>query len=189
MCMAGVSRFGQLQNFLFNALESGGALTLAILTSGGIASNIPKSYRRLTEKQLQKKIFRSVAALKRRRLVSIYEKDGQEYMILTSAGKQYTLRFRVQDMTLTPKKTWDGVWHLVMFDIPEKHGKARRALSSKIKNMGALPLQKSVFIYPYPWRDEIDFISEFFHVSSYVRYVEAKKVEGEKELKKHFNLS
>ena len=56
----------------------------------------------------------------------------------------------------------DGEWRIVIFDIPEKFKKAREALRMKLKELGFLELQKSVFIFPYECEDEINFIVEVF---------------------------
>ena len=74
------------------------------------------------------------------------------------------------------------------FDIPEKFKIARNALREKLNDLGFLKYQKSVFIYPYECKDEIDFIIEFFEVKPFVRYIIAEKIDNELDFKKKFNL-
>ena len=182
----GKIQLGKVQEEVLRALGGAGALTMAILASGGSSRRIfdyLNRYKRGGE-QLQ----RSLQDLERKKLISAREVDGAEEFVITKAGKRHILKYRFDDMRLSRSKKWDGRWHVVMFDIPERHGRARRALLYKIKEMGALPLQKSVFIYPFPWQDEIDFVTEFLQVSPFVRYLEASSIEGEKELKHRFHL-
>ena len=89
-------------------------------------------------------------------------------------------------INIPPK--WDGFWRIVIFDVPEKFKKARNALSGKIKRPRFFPVAKSVFVYPFECRNEIDFVSEFFGTGKFVHYIVAKELDGEKFLKQHFGL-
>ena len=186
--MAGMSKFGSIQSMIMEILGSGSDVTMAFLMSGKSTRALFRNYRTLRSSRTAQKIRQSVAALEKRRLVNMREKNGESHIILTDEGKRRLLKYDLDHMHLARQKNWDGKWHIVIFDIPEKYGKARRALSWKIRQMGAFSMQKSVFIYPFFWRDEIDFVTEFFHVSPYVRYIEAFQVEGEKDLCRHFDL-
>ena len=85
-------------------------------------------------------------------------------------------------------KKWDTYWRIVVFDIPEKHKKAREALRHKLKELGFYKFQKSIFVIPYECKDEIDFIIEIFQIRPYVRYIVAKTLDNEIHLKKIFDL-
>ena len=67
-----------------------------------------------------------------------------------------------------------------MFDIPENNRSARRALRIKLDQLGFAKYQKSVFIYPYSCRDEINFILNYFNVKNFVNYIVARKIDNEK---------
>lgn len=91
---------------------------------------------------------------------------------------------------MKPKSgAWDKKWRLVIFDIPTYQKNAREALRHKIKEMGFYPLQKSVFITPYPCEDEIDFISSVFEIDrNNVLILEVSKFEGEEKLRNYFKI-
>ena len=77
----------------------------------------------------------------------------------------------------------------MIFDIPEKKKKERLAISKKLKDIGFYPMQKSVFIYPYDCRDEIDFICEFLSISRYVNYCVVEFLDkNEGDLRSFFNV-
>ena len=97
------------------------------------------------------------------------------------------LTYRFEEMRIEGR-TWDGKWRLVVFDIPEKLRKGRDALRAKIKELGFYELQKSVFVFPYECRDEIDFIVEFFGLRKYVRYGVLEFIDNELHLKEIFDL-
>ncbi|MDO8572858.1 MAG: hypothetical protein Q7S11_03790 [bacterium] len=135
------------------------------------------------------RIYQAVKGLQKKKMVSIYEKDGKDVVEITQAGKRKVLEYNLDEMKLKVPKKWDGWWRMVMFDIPQTKKRARDAISFKIKELGLYPIQKSVFVSPYPCKDEIDFIGEFFNVRNHIIYIRAKEIEGAPKLKKHFNIS
>jgi len=135
------------------------------------------------------RVARAIYSLQKRKLVSVYEKDGKDVVEITQAGKRKVLEYNLDEMKLKVPKKWDGWWRMVMFDIPQTKKRARDAISFKIKELGLYPIQKSVFVSPYPCKDEIDFIGEFFNVRNHIIYIRAKEIEGTPKLKKHFGVS
>lgn len=90
---------------------------------------------------------------------------------------------------MTIYKKWDKKWRMIIFDVPEKKSKERRALSSKLKDLGFYPLQESVYIYPFECQNELDFICGFLSIDRYVNYCVLKTLDKrEGELKVFFNL-
>src|SRR3989344_902599 len=123
------------------------------------------------------------------RLVEYDENDdGNIKIVLSEQGKKRVLRFKIDQLTLPKLPHWDNQWRVVLYDIPEKKKPAREALREKLKELGFYEWQKSVFIYPFPCRDEIDFLIEFFEGWPYVRYAELNHPTNETELKLQFEL-
>ena len=115
--------------------------------------------------------------------------DGTTTMVLTEFGKKHALTYQIDTIIIPPMNKWDRKWRIVMFDVPEKHKKARDALSRSLKNMGFEQLQKSVFVHPFECSKEIIFVAEFFNVRPYIRHVLADHIDNEAMLKKKFNLA
>ena len=114
--------------------------------------------------------------------------DNSCTMILTEKGKLRALTYHF-DKIKVKEGNWDGKWRLITFDIPENKRKGRDALRDKIKKFGFYELQKSVWIYPYRCKDEMDFIIEFFGLRKYVRFGILESIDNELHLKKIFNLN
>lgn len=149
-----------------------------------IYKELSKEWKKINREQLQKEIRN----LYRSRLVSIKQhSDGSHTLTLTDKGKVRALTYRFADMEIKKEK-WDGQWRMVIFDIPEKQRNARDALRSKLKELGFHELQKSVFVFPYECKDEIDFIVEFFNMREYVRYGILRTIDNDLHLRKIFHL-
>lgn len=134
------------------------------------------------------RVAQAVRGLQKKRLVRVYERDGEDVVEITEAGKKKVLAYDLDDMTLKKQKRWDKTWHIVMFDIPESKRKARSALSRKVRELGLYPLQRSVFVSPYPCKDEIDFIGEFYGVRKHLIYIKAQEIESAQKLRKYFGI-
>ncbi len=123
------------------------------------------------------------------RLVSEQENtDGTKTLMLTEKGKKRAISFNFSKIKIKIPPVWDGLWYLVIFDIPEKHKWARLSLRDKLLDLGFFQYQKSVYIYPFACKDEVDFVVEYFEMRRYVRYGILSHITNEAELLLRFNL-
>jgi hypothetical protein len=168
-----------------------GVVIPAAFVMPGIPVALRPLLRLLSKKSGAKRnecFIKSITYLKRNRLVSLAEKDGQQILTLSEAGKKRVLQFNLDQIEITRPRKWDWNWRIVIFDIPEKKREGRDAPRRKLKQLGFYQLQKSCFIHPFDCKSEIDFISEIYEVSPYVNFIVAREVEGAKQLQKVFNL-
>ena len=150
-----------------------------------ILKGVPKAWMEIERSRL----YRIVGEFYNDRLVDYKEdKNGFVKIVLTKEGQKKALKFKIDEMEILKPSKWDGEWRIVIFDIPEKFKKAREALRIKLKDLGFLELQKSVFVLPYECENEIDFIMEVFLIRPYVRFIRAKSFTNEEQLKIKFNL-
>ena len=144
-----------------------------------------KEWKDINKKELQyeiRKLYQSKLVKKKE------NKDGSVTMILTDKGKLKALTYCFDEMRID-KKDWDGKWRLLVFDIPEKIRQGRNALRKKIKELGFYELQKSVFVFPYDCKNEINFIIEFFNMRKYARFGILETIDNEEHLKRIFSLT
>ncbi len=164
----------------------------AIVSIAAVAPNLPVALAGLGEifqKAPRPRIRKALRRLTKQRLVEIKDIDGIATITLTERGRQRISRFNLEHMKLHRPAQWDRKWRIIIFDVPEKYHRARSALRSKIKELEFFPLQKSVFIYPFACRDEVDFIADFFSIGRYLNYIEATHIDDESFLKQHFQLT
>lgn len=114
--------------------------------------------------------------------------DGTKTIILTEKGQKRAIRFNFNTIKIRTPNIWDGLWRIVIFDIPEKYKWARLSLRDKLLALGFFQCQKSVYIYPHDCRDEIDFIAEFFKVGRCIRYGTLSHITNEAELLLYFGI-
>lgn len=151
-----------------------------------IVKNIAKEWQKINKQELKKAIKR----LYQSKLISFKENhDKTVTLILAEDGKKRILQYNLDAIILKKPSQWDGLWRLVVFDIPEEKRKGRNALAGKLRELGFYPLQKSAFIYPFECKDEIDFITEIFEIVPYVRFLRVKYIDNELDLKHHFKLN
>lgn len=181
-------RMGPVAQKLLLLLAAG--VSLSLTHNPNRQFSVLKSAAREWQKINQRSLREAIRRLYKSEMVDYEEsKDGTVRLVLRERGKKKTLAYNLDTMEIKKPKRWDGLWQLVIFDIPEDKKKSRDALARKLRQLGFLPLQKSVFVYPYECRDEINFIVEIFELKPYVRYIVANEIDVNHELRTKFNLS
>lgn len=162
-----------------------------ILLIGAVTPNIFSAFGKFHQKHRysEKQIIASYFYLRKRGLVKLIKKSEKTHEIkITKQGRTMLIEFAIESLKLKNQEKWDGKWRVVVFDIPERDGDARRALRRKFKELGLFQLQRSVFIYPYPLEEEIQFIGAFFDVEKYIEILTVERMLDDKDLRKHFQL-
>jgi DNA-binding transcriptional regulator PaaX len=160
-------------------------MVVAVVTLPGMAP-VLKLFMKKDEKY---KYRNTLYRLKSKKMVKMYYKNDEEVIEITKKGKKRLLKYEFDEMKIKIPKKWDGLWRIVIFDIPEKRKKVRNTINLKLKELGFYPIQKSTFIFPYECRNEIDFVAEHFFARKYINYIVAKEVDNSNKLKKIFKLS
>lgn len=86
-------------------------------------------------------ILQAIKRLREKGFVE-YVDMGKVVFKLTDLGTDQALRFKLQSVD---NEVWDGVWRLVIFDIPEDQRIARDLLRFKLKEWGFKMVQNSVW--------------------------------------------
>src|SRR3989344_8664514 len=180
-------RMGNLKKKALLLLYAGLALglTQSPKTQWWIVKQIPKEWGRVNRQALE----RAINSLYTSHLVEERNNtDGTTTLILSENGKKRALRFNIDKLEIKKPPSWDKKWRIVMFDIPEKLRWLRDSLRFHFREIGLIELQKSVFVFPYPCNDEIEFIIESYNARKHVRFILADKIDNELHLKKKFHL-
>lgn len=183
-----ISRLGPNQQKVLLLIFTGVGLSLTRTPKQyfRILQEVPKEWRKINKRSLERAIY----SLYKSKLVSEHENpDGSLTMILTDQGKKKALTFNIDNMEIKKPKVWDKKWRMVVFDIPEKKRVARDVLRETLKRLGFYEFQKSVFVHPYPCKDEMDYLIEYYNIRPHVRIVTATELDNELHLRKIFGVS
>lgn len=168
------------------AVPVAGPLTIMTFSEElGLGRIEGRKLKAFTNKQFQQ----SFKFLEQKKFISAARTEGKTVISVTSKGIAKLLAYRLNEMTINQTKNWDRKWRLIIFDVPEKYKKARQYFRSKLRELGLIQLQKSVWIIPYECEDEINFIAQLYEIQPFVRIVVAESVDGQAALKKKFSLS
>ena len=143
----------------------------------------------MRKRKSDKRFYNTFYRLKKNGLINFEDRNGQIFISLTKEGKKKAGKYQIDDLKIKNPKKWDGQWYILIFDITNKERLKREALRGKIKELGMLQLQKSVWIYPYDFNKEISLLRDFFRINRHdLQIITASKIENDGALKKHFHL-
>ena len=136
----------------------------------------------------RKRLYQILKRFRMEGLVKVIKQNnGVEKINLDEKGKKRWLQYQFNDLELKSLRRWDKKWRIVLFDIPESQKRIRDSLRRKLKKLGFLEFQKSVFIYPYPCEDEVNFVINFFNIEDCVYYLEAP-ISSDYNFRRYFHL-
>ncbi len=111
-------------------------------------------------------------------------KLGNKYLELTPKGRLELLKY--QKTAFKKPKRWDGIWRVVIFDIPKNKDRMRDIIRFHLKKIGFIQLQKSVWVFPYNCEEIILLLKTNFKFGKEVLYMKVKSIENDKAIRKHF---
>lgn len=176
---------GEVAKVILTTMLTAGAFVM-ILALPNLAQLL--KYVDLEDGKIKLKIKRSAITLKKRGYIKIEKRDGEIYVALTDKGRKEALLHNLKLGKSNKHKKWDGEWRIIIFDIPENKGVARRALSKMLRDADCFPYQKSVFVTPFECEKEIDFLGNYFGIRKHISLITANKIENESSVKKHFSM-
>lgn len=136
------------------------------------------------------KVRRTLRELERQNRVTVdYQKDGSITVNITKQGMTRALSYKLDTFSLEKPKRWDKKWRVIIFDIPIQLNKVRDTFRERLKQLGLVMLQKSVFVSPYSCFDEVEFLRQLYGIPDTILYILAEKVEGEERLRERFDLT
>ena len=148
-----------------------------------------KGFKRWHSKAEWRKFHASLRYLDRRGYVKIISHNrGSVRASITKLGEWVVKSIDIDAMKLIEPRVWDGKWRVVIFDVPVNKSGCRQALTEKLKELGFIMVQRSVWAYPYECRDEISILRAFYGIQRFVVYLEVNEVEDELDWRGKFNL-
>ncbi len=131
---------------------------------------------------------RILAELRRQDLVHISKNGDKITFGLTPAGAYRLQQVAIDEIEIPKLAKWDGTWRAVMFDVPVSQSRSRVILAAKLKSLGFVMLQKSVWVHPYPCFKQIEKLAGHYNVLRHCSLVEISSFDelSTRRLIKHF---
>lgn len=131
---------------------------------------------------------RTIARMRKEKLVNIVYRKGEEIVELTKNGRRRIIKYSMDNLSIDKPNAWDGRWRLVMYDVPHRRKQLRDIFRQTLKNLGFYQLQESVWLFPYPCEEQVSFLREYYGVGNEVLYVVATKLEDDAPYRTYFGL-
>ncbi len=151
----------------------------------GLIRGMSKHY----DKKAWRKFYASLDYLDRRGWVKILSnQEGQLKVKITRQGEDRFEAINIETMQLSKDAVWDDKWRVIIFDVPNYKSQNRLAFTEKLKTLGFVMVQKSVWAYPFECYKEIAILRKFYEIERYVTYFKGIEIEDEKGWRGKFNL-
>lgn len=183
--------FMKRQSLAINVLK-GIAMTSTVLLSASnpyFGLRLIKNWRKYSNKDEWRRFYLSLNYLRRRGYVRILNRTNDGIKVeITRLGRKEVANVNIDELMLPANQKWDGKWRLVIYDVPNKKNKNRLAFAEKLKTLGFIMVQKSVWAYPFECYKEVMILRKFYEIERYVAYLEAIEIEDELDWRGKFNL-
>jgi DNA-binding transcriptional regulator PaaX len=180
-------RIGKTQQKLLLTLFGGIALSMSTSPTQyyRTLSSLQKEWRRIGQYEIRRSAKRLA---KQKLLEEEILPDGSFHLKLTPKGKREARRMHIFGSTIRfqNKKSWDKLWRIIVFDIPEKDRVFRDILRQHLYDLKFYKLQQSVFVSPHPYEKPLLQLVDLYKASKYVRIITAQNIDNASKLQHHF---
>lgn len=142
---------------------------------------------------LESKDGLSAADLKMSCAPKLPNKDFYNYLfrlseqeIIFKNNNNYILNEEGKKLLNNLQPVKDGVWKVIVFDIPEKQKKVRIILRGKLKQLHFKKWQNSIWVSPYSLSAEIENEINALGEKFFIRLIKTKEINHTKDLEKMF---
>ncbi len=177
------------RELLLNLLKAGAVLAVAVTAPNALRMVAPLTRKQgIWEDYYPSSIERTLKKLWRRGFVDVKEGANGYTVTITDKGQKEILRYDIESMSIPKQDSWDGNWRMVFFDISASD-KARHVFRQHLKSLGFFPMQKSVYVYPYPCHKQIRYLREIYNIPHSVKLATLSWMENDEELRTFFRIS
>ncbi len=178
-----------IQHVLLHTIAGVGVLSVALLA--------PNAFQVLRmfdggKKRMQNPKYLFGTAFEKlliKNLIILEQGKNGKYVRLTTEGEHALAEMVAKKPDTRVHRRWDKRWRMVTYDIKENRKMVRRRLRSLLQCFGFFRLQDSVWVYPYDCEALVILLKADFKIGTEVLYVVVEKIENDKKLKDHFELT
>ncbi|MBI2046407.1 MAG: CRISPR-associated endonuclease Cas2 [Parcubacteria group bacterium] len=181
-------RRDKITEVILKTIAAAGILSIALIAPNAL--QIFKIFKNGRRGENQKYYFKTAASrLAKQGLLEFKKTEHGTFARLTPAGENKLRLLKLGNFEIQKPKRWDGRWRVVIFDIKERRRKTRDKLRLSLIRLGFVKLQDSVWVFPYDCEDFVSLLKADFMIGKDILYLIVEKLENDKTIRKHFNLS
>ena len=106
-------------------------------------------------------------------------KDSNKYITLTDKGNERLNQVQLSEIEISTPKEWDGLWHIVTFDIPRDKRYERNEFLGHLHRLGFIKLLQSMWVFPFQCEQQIMTITSELELDKYIVYLTSKVERGQ----------
>src|SRR3972149_2517640 len=179
------SKYQNAQRIILRTLLLAGVVSIAILAPNAL--QVLQMFNSKNKRYLSPRYVESVIGrLIKKKLIAVRMDSGEKILEVTPLGERTLLRAGVHK--IPKRKSWDGKWRIVMFDVSEKRKMTRERIREELRGFGFVRFQDSVWVFPYECNELIALLKTDVLIGRSVRYIIADYLENDALLRKHFGL-
>ncbi|OGZ70711.1 MAG: hypothetical protein A3F47_01900 [Candidatus Staskawiczbacteria bacterium RIFCSPHIGHO2_12_FULL_38_11] len=156
-----------MYNFLDSAKDASRFLLLPPRTMSQLSINRNPVFEKYQKENGKRAFSKLIYYLKTNNYIKAKSLEGQKGVILTKRGLSKALKASFSAEKRVKRE--DGKWIMLMFDIPQKHPKARNLLHSVLYNLGYKMFQQSVWVTPYDVSEKTEQLLQMHSLDNYVK--------------------
>ena len=116
--------------------------------------------------------------------VEMLQSDNKKYLKLTKKGKNKLNCIKLEGEEALVSNTWDGLWRIIILDIPEERKNEREALRYLLKKANFVCIKNTVWISPHPYEHLFMNIKKDLNLGTELMIIVTDKID--EETKKNF---
>ncbi|MEK7154062.1 MAG: hypothetical protein AAB792_00700 [Patescibacteria group bacterium] len=187
--MAGIKRQKSFARKLLKLIAVSGAVLVAA-SSPYFGLNLIGGIQKEVTRKKWRQFYNDLYRLKKQRRINVLQNpDGAYEVTITSLGTRIAKTYELDGLEIKKPEHWDGFWRFIAFDIPSKNPKsklARHSLLKKLKELGFIMVQRSLWVHPFECREELAIIVKAFEIEPYAHFFVAHDFDKDPELRVKF---
>ncbi|HAS80501.1 MAG: PaaX family transcriptional regulator [Candidatus Nomurabacteria bacterium GW2011_GWE1_32_28] len=127
-------------------------------------------------------LTRSIKNLIESGCIEILKSDNKDYLKLTKKGKNKLNSIRLEGGSALVSTNWDGLWRIIIIDIPEERKNEREALRYLLKKANFTCIKNTVWISPLPYEHLFTNIKKDLKLGTELIIIVTDKIDEETKL-------
>lgn len=124
-------------------------------------------------------LTRSIKNLTESGCIEIIQSDNKNYLKLTKKGKNKLNSILLEGDGVLVPSSWDGLWRIIILDIPEERKNERESLRYLLKKANFTCIKNTVWISPYPYEHLFTNIKKDLGLGTELMIIIADKLDSE----------